>query len=532
MKSEARKVGLLLVGSSVLLLAAYQIPSDIFLAFGPNDGPYVGGFREEFEIDEPYLIHWSGRRGRVRLPFLLPRGPFAISFRYKRHTRLPADIRLFVAGQPVDRFLVPQQDFTVRTATVLANPRPWEPLTLDFLADSPDPRPLGLAFDWLRVEPGPGSTPLLPTATALGYLLGVILGLYAFPRLFGFSSGRSLAVALGGAVVLAAMAATHKLAPVHMATTLGLRPHAFALMALVFFHFRRRSEDSAFSRPVARWVLLAFYLGTTVRLLALFHPEFYYPDVRTHSKFVYLIWTQGIGGFFANHIEHQHRHLLGLQLVGDQWMAFPYPPLLYLLIYPLSLLRLPVDDWMKIVPTFLVGLEALVVYAMACRLGLSGRTAAIASWFHTTAALVAFRLTVASYAAVLGHFWDVLVGLYLLFLFRDMDRALIGVGLALLVSGSLLSYAGGVLVLGFFIPAFSIAAWLWRRRGGDAGRAARTLLWSAAGAFFAIALFYLQYIPELMPGWRDGHLLGIFSSRLLDFRLTPVAAAATCWFSR
>ena len=84
------------------------------------------------------------------------------------------------------------------------------------------------------------------------------------------------------------------------------------LLFVAFFHIRRRNEESAFSRPAARWALLAFYLGTTLRLMGLFHSEFYYPDVRTHSKFVSLIWTEGLGGFFSDHIAHQHQHLLGL----------------------------------------------------------------------------------------------------------------------------------------------------------------------------------------------------------------------------
>ena len=521
MKAEVRRAGLLLLAASILFLIAYQAPSDLFFDFGPNDNDYVTGFRDDFEVDEPTLIHWSLRRGRVRLPVILPSGPFQLSFRYKRHIALPGETALFVANEQVDRFPVPQQDFVVRTVTISENARPWAPLDITFLSRSSDPRPLGLALDWLRIVP---SGPVLPAPAAFLYLLGTVLGLYLFPRLIGFSPRVSLSIALGGAVLLAIGTAFHKLAWLQASTQLGLRTHVISFIVIAFCLVRRRNPDSAFSHPLARWAMLAFYVGTTVRLLALFHPDFYYPDVRTHSKFVSIIWTEGLAGFFMEHIPNQHRHLLGLQRVGEDWKAFPYPPLLYLSIYPLSLLRLPVEDWMKIVPTVLAGIESLILYVMAVRLGASSRAAAAASWIHATAPLLAFRLTVASYAALFGHFWDVLVVLYLLFRFGRMEQARVGIGLALLVALSILSYAGSVLVLGLFVPAFAVSMAFRYRDSVDIRRAVRVSAWALVGALGAIVLFYTQYIPELLPqGWSQASQTAS-EGALIEFRVTPIAA--------
>ncbi|HEX9726132.1 MAG TPA: hypothetical protein VGC53_17780, partial [Vicinamibacteria bacterium] len=315
-----------------------------------------------------------------------------------------------------------------------------------------------------------------------------------------------------------------KMAWLQAAGQLGIRPHVFSLLIVAFFVMRRANPSSAFAHPAARLAMLAFYLGTTLRLLALFHPDFYYPDVRTHSKFVSIIWTEGLGGFFGDHIANQHRHLLGLQRVGGKWRAFPYPPLLYLAIYPLSLIRLPVEDWMKIVPTVLAGIEGLVVYVIALRLGSSPRAAAAATWFHAAAPLLAFRLTVASYAALFGHFWDVLVGLYLIFRFDRMARPSVGAGLALLVALSILSYAGSVLVLGLFVPAFALAVGLRNRDRETIGRALRVSGWALVGALTAIALFYSQYVPELLPGLTSEAPPNASTGTLIDLRLTPVAA--------
>jgi len=521
MKSEVRRAGLLLATTSIALLLAYQAPTDLYFDFGPNDSSYVTGFRADFEVDEPTLIHWSLRRGRVRLPVILPAGALELSFRYKRHAALPADIHVFVAGQQVDRFLAPQSDFLVRTVAVPGKARPWSPLEIMFLSQSSDPRPLGVALDWLRVR---SSGVVIPEPVAFLYLLGTVLGLYAFPRLIGFSPRACLALGAVGAMTLALGTAFHKLAWLQASAQLGLRWHVLASMVVALFLWRRRHPDSAFAQPLAGWAMLAFYLGTTVRLLALFHPDFYYPDVRTHSKFVSIIWTEGLSGFFGDHIANQHRHLLGLQRVGEDWRAFPYPPLLYLFVYPLSLIRLPVEDWMKIVPTTLAGIEGLIVYVMALRLKASPRAAVAASWFHAGAPLLAFRLTVASYAALFGHFWDVLVALYLLYRFEQMGRARVGAGLALLVALSILSYAGSVLVLGLFVPTFAVAAGLHDRERATAGSAVRVSLWALAGALFAIGLFYTQYIPELLPGL-VGDTSGVASAgTLIDLRFTPMAA--------
>lgn len=111
---------LLALLSAGALLLAFQIPGDIFLDFGPNDSRYVRGFREDFEIDEPTLIHWSKDRAAVTLPFYL-RSPYEVTLRFKRHVEKPAEIRLFLDGQLIDTFDAPQQHFAVRR---FRNPSP------------------------------------------------------------------------------------------------------------------------------------------------------------------------------------------------------------------------------------------------------------------------------------------------------------------------------------------------------------------------------------------------------------------------
>src|SRR3990172_864120 len=407
--------GLLLLLSVSALLLAFQAPGDIFLDFGPNDAPCVSGFREDFEIDEPTLIHWSKDRALVRLPFYL-RSSYEVTLRFKRHIEKPAEIRLFLDGDAVETFTAPRQDFAVRR---FRNLRPGGGVfELGLVSSSEDPGPLGLALDWMSVRPSGGFLSVIPTAPAFFALLSWVAAFYFLPRALDLGERVSLAFGAVAAVSLTAIALAHKLWPVHASMTLGLRPHAVMLLLVLFHAWRRwKKKGSFFAEPLARWAVLIVCAGMAVRLFALFHPDFYYPDVRTHSKFVSLIWTEGLSGFLSNYIENQHRHLLGLQYVSGRWVAFPYPPLLYLSIYPLSLLKLPVEDWMKLVTTALLSVEALVLFAIGGKLGLGPRASLLAVLLHASARVLAFRLAVASYASLFGHFWDMLAALYVAFFF-------------------------------------------------------------------------------------------------------------------
>ncbi len=528
MKAEARAAGLLLLVAIAVLLLAYQAPGDIFLDFGPNDGRYVRGFREDFEIDEPTLIHWTRDRAEVRLPFEL-RGPYDVTLRLKRHIEEPAELRLFLGGTLVQTFTIPQQDFSLRRIHY-DNPE-GGPFELDLVTTSADRRPLGVALDWMSVTPSRKFGAVRPATGAVLWMLSWVLVFYLLARLLGLSRLAGVVSGLLVLATLAAMAIGHKLWPVHVALTLGARAHAAILALSLLCLWRSRSSDSCFARPLARWAVLLVVGGMTVRLFALFHPDFYYPDVRTHSKFVSLLWTEGLRGFLSHHIENQHRHLLGLQYVGGRWLAFPYPPLLYLTIYPLSLLQLPVDDWMKLVPTVLLAVEALVVFSLAGKLGASPATSCLAVALHTTARVAAFRLAVASYAALFGHFWDVVFVLYLTFLFDRLTRPIYGVGLGLLAAISLLSYAGSALVLGLFVPFFCLALLAIHPRPRPTIVVA-TAGWSLVGALAATVLFYTQYLPELFPNGAAAAAAAAAGASshgpalggLIDLRLTPWTA--------
>jgi hypothetical protein len=524
-----RAFGLLLLLSLTALFLVFQVPGDIFLDFGPNDGRYVSGFREDFEIDEPTLIHWSTDRALVRLPFYL-RSPYEVALRFKRHIEKPAEIRLFLNGEAIETFTAPQQHFAVRR---FRDPSPGGGVfELRLISSSEDPRPLGLALDWMSVRPSAGFASVVPTPSAFLALLSWVAAFYLLPRVLGLGSGVALASGAAAAAALTLAALAHKLWPVHATMTLGLRAHVVTLLLALFYWWRRKTEGSFFAEPLARWVVLLVFAGMAVRLFALFHPDFYYPDVRTHGKFVSLIWTEGLSGFLGNYIENQHRHLLGLQYVSGRWVAFPYPPLLYLSIYPLSLLQLPVEDWMKLVPTALLSVEALVLFVLGRQLGLGSRAALIAVSLHASARVLGFRLAVASYASLFGHFWDMIAILYVIAFFERLRRPVYGAGLGLLVAISILSYAGSVLTLGILVPLLALAVALARGVSARGWTVAALAGWPLAGALTAAWLFYLAYIPELLgpSGGSDAAGGGSGISTLVEPRLTPLAGLSMAFY--
>ena len=522
MTTEARNIGLLVLLAACGILGAYQLAGDLFFDFGPNDGGYVQGFREDFEVDEPTLIHWASDNATLRLPVYV-RGPYDVTLRYKRHIAAPAEIRVFFGGALADTRTVPQQDFALWNLRV--QNASGGPLTMSILSSSDDPRPLSLALDWIQIRPSRRFGAILPSVLALAAMLSWVLAFYAVPRMLGCGQRVSWACGAFAALALMGLALAHKMWPVHAAWTLGLRTHVIAFLFVGFFWIRRGKQSSAFAIPEARWAVLIVYLGFAVRLFALFHPDFYYPDVRTHSKFVYLIWTEGLDGFFLDFIRHQHTYLLGLQYVGDRWLAFPYPPLLYLTIYPLSVLHLPVEDWMKLVPTALVAVESLIVFALARRLGISGQAATFAVALHATARVVGFRLAVASYGALFGHFWDSVAILYLALFFDRLDRPRYAIGFSALIAISLLSYAGSALVLGMFVPVFCLAFYfVARSTRPPTVRLVAIAGWALLGALVAVGAFYLQYIPELLIRPEHAGVLNGDPSQLVSLSFTPLSA--------
>ena len=110
-----------------------------------------------------------------------------------------------------------------------------------------------------------------------------------------------------------------------------------------------------------------------------------------------------------------------------------------------------------------------------------------------------FRLAVASYASLFGHFWDMLAVLYAALFFEKLQRPLFGAGLGLLAGISILSYAGSVLTLGIFVPFLCLAVFVSRKGRPNFKTVASLAGWTLAGALAAAVALLLAVHPRA-PG--------------------------------
>jgi hypothetical protein len=178
---------------------------------------------------------------------------------------------------------------------------------------------------------------------------------------------------------------------------------------------------------------------------------------------------------------------------------------------------------MKLVPAALLAVEALILFALARKLRLSDTASVLIVALHATARVLAFRLAVASYAALFGHFWDTVVVLYLVFFFDRIERPLYAIGFASLIAVSILSYAGSALVLGMLVPAFCLAfVFVDKDRRPETRRLVAIASWALAGALVAVFSFYWQYVPEILTQPDVSRS----SSDLVEVSFTPLAAVS------
>ena len=96
----------------------------------------------------------------------------------------------------------------------------------------------------------------------------------------------------------------------------------------------RRALEITETRVAGALVIIVL-AALALRLVILLHPQFYYPDVRVHALFAWQLARRGLVAFLRNFTENQFRYSLGLQMENGHWYAFPYPPLFYVLCWPL-----------------------------------------------------------------------------------------------------------------------------------------------------------------------------------------------------
>src|SRR6185503_18408614 len=135
------------------------------------------------------------------------------------------------------------------------------------------------------------------------------------------------------------------------------------LVALALVRWPRLRAALGVATPwVAGSLVLLVLVALALRLSILLHPRFYYPDVRVHAQFAWELGRRGLVSFLRRFTENQYRYSLGLQLENGHWYAFPYPPMFYVLCWPLVRFGIRPEVAVSLLAAVVNSLETLIVF--------------------------------------------------------------------------------------------------------------------------------------------------------------------------
>jgi hypothetical protein len=494
--------GLIAVAAWALPAAAVHRCPQVLLNFGPNDTSYIRGFREGWEREGRTRFHWTSPSAAVTLPLRVQGDGFRLRMRVRRHFLEPAHVRLSVEGRTVAAFDLKADEKVAYPIVEVALPRleGRAPFALGIEAPSSNPRPLGMAIDWLSLQrAGAEGRVLLLTGTRLRIVLAALVTFLAL-RAGGVCGWWALAPALA-AVIAAALGGFADPLALERVLREGLGVYgATALVALALVRWpRMRAALGAADGPWPGALVGLVLVALAIRLVWLLHPQFYYPDVKVHSLFAWQLARRGLGAFLRDFTLNQYRYSLGLQMENGHWYAFPYPPAFYLLTWPLvRLFGYAPEVAVSVLAAAVNALEPLLVFGIARALGLAAGVSLGAAAVVPVLPLFLARLTLAYFPALVGHAFDTLVILYLLRHLADLSRPRVLLSLAVLLSAALLTYTQSMLNFAILLGVFLLLD-VFSARDPDSRRRQAAL--AAAGVLagaLSLAIFYGRYIPVFL----------------------------------
>ncbi|MBN2370891.1 MAG: hypothetical protein JXO72_10405, partial [Vicinamibacteria bacterium] len=450
---------LLLVVSAVSLpILARPWTRHLLLDLGPNDGEYVQGFREGWEREGATRFHWTTRSSTVTFPVQLRGDGFLLRIRARRHFLDPARVRLSSEGRTFHAFDIrsdPKIAYPV-VETTLPPLQGRHRFVLGIDSDFKNPRPLGVAIDWIEI--------LRPASGARIEMLPKTLMLIVMSVLLAYLAVR----AAGGGVRLASLAAAALLSccflglvtdMIALERVLRLGSHSLlgtlAASVLLLRSDRIRRAFAAGGRD-PRGLLIALVLAAlVVRMIVLLHPRFYYPDVAVHGLLLSRLNGLGLKTFLDRYFEFQFDFSLGLQMEKGLWYAFPYPPALYLLSWPVTRLGgYAYDVAVSLVPASINSIEVLLVYALVRRLGFSVQVGSFSACFVPLLPLFITRLSYAYFPAIVGHVFDAVLILILISYIQRPARYRTVLLLASAFAIAMLTYTQSLLNFAVLLPIF------------------------------------------------------------------------------
>jgi hypothetical protein len=365
-----------------LLDFAGRFRQPIMVDIGPSSGRYGSGF-EDSEERPPTTLRWTRQTAGFDIPLNVDASLARLSVRAGRYLDTPTLIRVGVDGKPVASF---EQPTGRQRITMVEAPLPAGPLHLSLESDDPK---LGMALDWIRIE---GARWRVPAGEWTVWILPVgICGALLL-------TGASLVVA-GGAtsivlVLLASFAAIDPFGFVHAMRDVGAPSVVFALLAALLFRGRTG-------------VVLAVVATVLLKGAFLFHPNYFYNDVRQNDRYV-----NALRNYEGSLMERSRKAQVDLgvgypRIVAGKKYAFPYSPIFYIPFTHLPPDRDLIVRAIKHVALFSTVAEVSLAFVLA-RLLLPGAALA-AAWFTFAFPILTSRMLYAMWSTLAGHALDLLV---------------------------------------------------------------------------------------------------------------------------
>ncbi len=475
----------------------------VALNLGPGDAPFVFGFEANSDVEDKVGWHWTTYDARVDLPFETPGSGVRATLRYARVFGEEAVVQVSLGAAPTEPFRA--RGGEIRTSVVTA-PSVQGPLVVSIRSDSHERRNMGLRMDTLEVEAASGAPFRLRRGAALRPPLAAAL---LFAGLLALGSTPLIA---GGASLLAAVAfavrASQDLFGAWRQTHLA--PEMLVLGTLVLLGgrawLRRRM---AMEEGTATALASAALLTMLVRLAFVSHPDFYYPDLLTHTRVVQAIREQG-PSFFLDPAAALNAQKAWTKPVMGAMSSLPYAVMFHtpfaLLSGALDLSTDEIETALKAGSSLISVIPVLLVGALAVRFSLPPLAAIVLCVIPTYTSRLSFALL----PALFGHMLDLVALLTVATVISRGEvrapRPIVQVLAALLLGH--LAYTSGVVNEAVFMGALVALCLIAGRSGRASG--AGLLLSEGGAALAAFLLYYRHFVGDVFS--LAGRLLGAGAS--------------------
>jgi len=463
----------LLAATEALLAAAPRAGGAVVFDVGPSTGGYGAGFTES-EERPPTTFRWTRDGAGVGLPLIGHGGEGVLVMRYGRPLGSPVEVEVRLSGQLAAEFEARPGRFRVVEMPVRL---PRGPLRIDVWPKrGGDP---GVAVDWIRIEGGRWGLP----RSSIGPRL-LVAGTYVLCLAAGFPLAGALTA---GALLAAAEAAWLAWDPfgfVHVAARIAIPSLLLSGLSLLIVR----------GRPGARWVTLIFLAGYLLKGAGLFHPGYFYNDVRNNRRFAMALARPEGTLLERRHAAQVAYGVAYPRIVAGEKYAFPYSPAFYLPATLLPQNATTVDEFQKHLALALACAEVVLVFWIS-GLVFGPASGVAAALFAATFPVFSSRLLLSLWAALAGHALDtLLLGAGLGLAARPGSRARLAAfaGAAL---GSLLTYVASLFNVALFAGFFALL--------GERRLRYRVLAATALAGLVAVGLLYadftLLFVTRILP---------------------------------